>query len=90
MGSSEKRYSIPGWVYLFITGIILVTLTMSGVAIYVRYGSFGLSLAGMLVAIWLVGALVEGLGTALLKRLLDRIWPGQSRQPHEAHSGSGE
>jgi hypothetical protein len=81
---------MPGRAQLIVASTVLLTLALTGSGVYLRFGRVGIILAGVLLTYIIVRGILEGIGTALLNGLLDRIWPGELASRRKATAAGGE
>lgn len=59
--------------------MIAINLGFLGLGIYLRFGSPGLALSGLFLLYCMVKVALEGIGKAILTRLLGRLFAGKKR-----------
>lgn len=65
---------MPHWAQTIIAVIVLMTLSMIGIGIFWQYGGAGGKIAVVLGVVVLGMMMLEGIGTALLSRLIDYLF----------------
>lgn len=81
---------MPGWARCVIALIVLITVGVIALGIYLAYGVAGLALAGLILVCWIICALVEGVGTFMIGRLIERILPTRRHPTVESSVGAAE